>query len=238
MLARVDEPLIVESRAQGDDALAWAAERIAAHARGLVLDVGCGDGRFLPPHGVGVDLDEASLRIALSRSPRVARAGAHALPFSDSAFDTVMANRMLNHAGRIDDALAEMKRVLRPGGHLVALTLASPPRSPLERLHEEARAALGRGRPPFQDRLDEDNGEARLSRHFARVRVERFSRTHRFEDAAAALDHYARRRLFRGNRSTEETSRLFEHVRRGIRELSASQLVDEEHAALFVAENV
>src|SRR5438552_9999549 len=39
------------------DPLAWAAPRIAALARGRVLDVGCGDGHFLPPNGIGIDLD-------------------------------------------------------------------------------------------------------------------------------------------------------------------------------------
>lgn len=135
-----------------EETLAWAAERIAAHTRGLVLDVGCGEGRFLPADGVGVDLDPGRLRVARGRSSRVVRADAHALPFRDSAFDTAYAHRMLNDAGRIDDALAEIRRVLRTSGRLIVFTGA--------RHHDDV-----------ADRLDRHNGAERLRRHFAEVTV-------------------------------------------------------------------
>jgi SAM-dependent methyltransferase len=131
----------------------WAAPRIAALARGLVLDLGCGDGRFLPPRGVGVDLDLERLRAARAKSPLVVRADAHALPFGDETFDTVLANRMLNAAGRVDDLLSEIARVLRADGTLVVLT----------------RARLR----PDEDRLDPENGVRRLGDHFTDVRAER-----------------------------------------------------------------
>lgn len=147
-------------------ALAWAARRLQTHARGAVLDLGCGEGRFLPSLGVGIDLDLIRLRIARARSPYVAVADAHALPFPDGVFDTVFANRMLNAAGRIDHVLAEVARILRDDGQLLVLTLARP-------------AKPG-------DRLTAENGEVRLRTHFARVTVERCSDS---EAAAAALFH-------------------------------------------------
>ncbi|MDP9265014.1 MAG: class I SAM-dependent methyltransferase [Chloroflexota bacterium] len=144
----------VEAR---ERALTWAAERLAAHARGVVLDLGCGEGRFLPPRGIGIDVDRSRLRSARTRSPYVALADAHALPFAEGTFDTVFANRMLNAAGRIDDVLAEAVRVLRADGQLLVLTLA---------VADPSKAG---------DRLTAENGEDRLRRHFARVMVERCS---------------------------------------------------------------
>ena len=81
------------------------------------------------------------------------QADAHALPFSEATFDTVFANRMLNAAGRIDDVIREVIRVLRPGGSLVVLTRAR--------------------RTPDPDRLDPENGELRLGAHFDEVAVQR-----------------------------------------------------------------
>jgi ubiquinone/menaquinone biosynthesis C-methylase UbiE len=118
-----------------------------------VLDLGCGDGRFLPPGGIGVDLDLDRLRNTRARSERVVQADAHALPFKAATFDTVFANRMLNAAGHIDDVFREVIRVLRPGGTLVVLTRARPT--------TEA------------DRLDPENGAMRLGAYFDEVTVQR-----------------------------------------------------------------
>jgi ubiquinone/menaquinone biosynthesis C-methylase UbiE len=46
-------------------------------------------------------------------------ADVHALPFEDGAFDVVTCRRAAHHFARINDALAEMRRVLRPAGRLV-----------------------------------------------------------------------------------------------------------------------
>jgi ubiquinone/menaquinone biosynthesis C-methylase UbiE len=81
------------------------------------------------------------------------QADGHALPFADAAFDTVFANRMLNAAGRIDDLLREIVRVLRPAGTLVVLTRAR--------------------QKPDPDRLDPQNGAGRLGARFEEVTVER-----------------------------------------------------------------
>ena len=127
----------------------WAETTIRAFTRGRVLDEGCGDGRFLPANGVGVDVDHARLRVARERSRLVAVADAHRLPFRDATFDTAYANRMLNDAGRVDEVLREIRRVLRGRGRLLVYT----------------RARTGAG-----DRLDAATGEARLGAHFAGVR--------------------------------------------------------------------
>lgn len=139
----------MDDRARG--AIEWAAERLPALTRGRVLDLGCGEGHFLPPGGVGADLDADRLRAARSRSPLIVRADARRVPFADGTFDTVYAHRMLNDTGDVDGVLAEVARVLRPGGRVLVFT---------------------RARPAEGDRLDRTNGTERLRRYFERVAVE------------------------------------------------------------------
>ena len=99
---------------------------VAAHFTGRVLDVGGARrrGAFRPPAGarwIVADLNCAS-------RPHVG-ADIQALPFRDGAFDAIKATEILEHVPDVDRALAECRRVLRPGGHLV-ITVPF-----LERLH-------------------------------------------------------------------------------------------------------
>lgn len=102
-----------------------------------VLEVGCGNGVFLPqlarsvgPDGAVVGIDHAEAFVLESRS-RVAAAGLSAmvaveqadachLPFDDGVFDAAHCERVLMHLDDPDAALREMVRVVRPGGIVVA----------------------------------------------------------------------------------------------------------------------
>lgn len=97
-----------------------------ASARGArVLEVGCGTGLILDRVAsagrrvAGVDLSRAMLATARSRSHPVAQADALRLPFADESFDVACSFKVLAHVPAIREALAEMARVVRPGGALV-----------------------------------------------------------------------------------------------------------------------
>jgi ubiquinone/menaquinone biosynthesis C-methylase UbiE len=100
---------------------AWRAW-LAGGARGRTLDLGTGTGRNLPLLGgrpaVGVDLHAWNLRRARRRRAGAALvvARAEALPFRDGAFDTVVSGLVLCSVDDPAAALAEVRRVLRPGG--------------------------------------------------------------------------------------------------------------------------
>jgi SAM-dependent methyltransferase len=103
--------------------LPLAADHLAGARR--VLDVGCGDGQVarLACHlgvevVVGVDPTWNQIRVAAERSggPAYARAGAAALPFASESFDAVVACLVFEHIRDVDDAIAEVARVLAPGG--------------------------------------------------------------------------------------------------------------------------
>jgi ubiquinone/menaquinone biosynthesis C-methylase UbiE len=108
------------------DSRQWACSQ----ARGDVLEVAIGTGLNLdkyPKHArlTGIDLSEQMLTIARARARNLGRevelrqGDAHALPFGDAAFDTVVCTFGLCAIPDIDAAMDEMTRVLRLGGTLL-----------------------------------------------------------------------------------------------------------------------
>jgi ubiquinone/menaquinone biosynthesis C-methylase UbiE len=107
-------------------------EWIGARASGRVLEVAIGTGRSLPFYAdavelTGVDLSPAMLDLARRRAAELGRevelleADAEHLPFDDVRFDTVVCELALCSIPRPTAALAEMVRVLKPGGRLLLL---------------------------------------------------------------------------------------------------------------------
>jgi SAM-dependent methyltransferase len=94
-----------------------------------VLDMGCGDGHFASvaltagtrPLAAGIDPATGALREALGGGAYrvLARSLGGAMPFADGAFATVVSNSVLEHIPELDPVLAEIGRVLRPGGRLI-----------------------------------------------------------------------------------------------------------------------
>jgi SAM-dependent methyltransferase len=119
----------------------FMAQRTAAsHAAFLVphlqdsarlLDCGCGPGsiscdfaRILSSgHVTGIDREESQIELARSRASEQQLANMtfkvgsiYELPFPDSSFDVVFAHAIFEHISSPDKALAEILRVLEPGG--------------------------------------------------------------------------------------------------------------------------
>ena len=93
-----------------------------------VLDVGCGKGRFARvlheryPRGkmVAFDLAEAMLKYVPSGVP-VCAGSMTALPFASESFECAYATESLEHAVDINAAVAEMCRVVKPGGRIAII---------------------------------------------------------------------------------------------------------------------
>ena len=100
-------------------------------ARGRVLEIGAGTGLNLSHYPDAIDelvLAEPSAPMAdrlearrakLGRPARIVAAPAELLPFDDDSFDTVVSTLVLCTVHDPDAALAEVRRVLRPGGRLL-----------------------------------------------------------------------------------------------------------------------
>jgi ubiquinone/menaquinone biosynthesis C-methylase UbiE len=99
---------------------------LVAGARGRVLEVGCGHGLNLSHYPQGLDelvLTDPSPWM-LSRAPAgtdIHQAGLPSLPFADGRFDTVVCTYVLCSVDDPSAALAEIARVLAPGGSLLFL---------------------------------------------------------------------------------------------------------------------
>jgi len=155
--------------AEGDDPRQFAFEAIAAAGPRRVLEVGGGEGelaeRVQTELGVEVvGVDQSDRMVELQRAQGIdARVGdVQDLPFEDGEFDVALAAWMLYHVSDLDRGLAELARVLRAGGRLVAVTNAEDHH---QELWDLAHCATTLRRFTFRS----ENGEESLLRHFARV---------------------------------------------------------------------
>jgi phosphatidylethanolamine/phosphatidyl-N-methylethanolamine N-methyltransferase len=130
------------------------AARYVTQRGGRVLDVGVGTGLALGLYGAGVEvtgidysaemLAKAQARVealGLAHVKALARMDARALDFPDASFDTVAAMHVLSVVPEPERVVAEMARVLKPGGEVVIVNHFARKAGFLARL-ERATASL------------------------------------------------------------------------------------------------
>jgi ubiquinone/menaquinone biosynthesis C-methylase UbiE len=115
-----------ERRVFGSEHRSWACSR----ANGETLEVGVGTGLNLAHYPdtvriTGLDLSPEMLALARERATTLGRkvelkeGDAQELPFEDATFDTVVCTYSLCSVPDVERTIAEMKRVLKPGGRLI-----------------------------------------------------------------------------------------------------------------------
>lgn len=116
-----------ETRSTSPSVLRPLLEALAGAPGPELLDVGGGTGNYalaLRDHGFRprvLDLDEGMLARAAAKGLPAERADATALPVADASADAVTLVSMLHHVPEWQRALAEARRVLRPGGRLAVM---------------------------------------------------------------------------------------------------------------------
>ncbi|MGH3127349.1 MAG: class I SAM-dependent methyltransferase [Gaiellaceae bacterium] len=166
-----------ERRDEGD--FVFVPERIPlfvdAIGRGKrVLDLGCRSGgltrHFLEGNSVvGLDVDAAALEKARALGIEPVQANVEEpLPFDDASFDAVVAGELFEHLRFADALVAEIERVLRPGGVIVG----SVPNA----FRVQSRLRFLRGQPPEDDpthlRMFSPSAVRELLRGFENVRID------------------------------------------------------------------
>ncbi len=153
---------------EGVDAETAAFDAVAERRPRRVLEVGCGMGEFaervqdeLGAEVIAVDLSSRMVELSRQRGLDARVGDIEHLEFEDASFDCVVANWVLYHVPDLERGLAEIVRVLEPGGRLVAGTLGDGNlREVWELLGEHAVS---------RSKFWSENGEEILARHFARV---------------------------------------------------------------------
>ncbi len=159
---------------------------VAARPR-RVLEVGCGWGELAEWIGratgaevVATDLSPRMVELAGARGVDARLADVQSLPFGDAEFDVVVAAWMLYHVPDLDRGIAEIWRVLRPGGKVVAATNS--------RLHLiELRELVGSG--PSSLKFSREDGEDWLRRSFGSVDRQDIDGLLEFADREAVADY-------------------------------------------------
>ena len=155
------------ANAEGPDPRELAFDAIAEFDPRRVLEVGGGPGELawrlcteLNCEVIMLDISERMVELARGRGVDAHVGDVQELPFEDASFDCAVAAWMLFHVPEVDRAIAELARVLRPGGRLVAVTNASH--------HLEELRALA-GTAAWERTFTRENAPEILGRHFPYV---------------------------------------------------------------------
>ncbi|MGB1286407.1 MAG: class I SAM-dependent methyltransferase [Aggregatilineales bacterium] len=166
------------------DTIAWSVNSLDWRGDERVLDVGCGPGiyyeRLMENHpGVqytGMDLMTGMMQNHPADASNLLRANVLKLPFADGSFDVLMANDMLYHVVEVEQAIQELKRVIKPEGTLMVTTNSINTMPEMQVLMRRAIVLLTRHgaagvRAPAMpsDNFALENGTRILSRYFYAV---------------------------------------------------------------------
>ena len=165
----------------------WVFDHFQIGEADCILELGCGPGflwssnRERIPASWQIVLSDFSPGMLQETRQRLGEErfmyqvlDAQAIPFADESLDVVIANHMLYHVPNLPRALAEIRRALKPGGHLYATTIGREHMRELDELiaglwPESNWQGLG-AKTPFVL----ENGQELLAPFFAQVTVDRY----------------------------------------------------------------
>jgi len=186
--------------------LGWASwvfshYRLAPNQR--ILELGCGSATIWPAHAAqlpgGIQLvlsdfsegmlDTAKVNTSELDGVQYQVIDAQFIPYDDNTFDIVIANHMLYHVPDIDKALAEIKRVLKPSGIFYATTIGNDNLKEMIDLLHDFDARIDLAQDAVTAAFGLESGEAKLSKHFSSVQMNRYEDTLHITEAQPLIDY-------------------------------------------------
>jgi SAM-dependent methyltransferase len=185
--------------------LPWVFDQLLTlPATAVILEIGCGTGQLWAenadriPAGWTITLSDQSVGMVAQAQAKLApiihpltveQIDAQQIPYAAGTFDAVIANHMLYHVPDLPQALAEFRRVLKPGGRLFAATNG--------KMHMVALGELaGRFDPRLNvksflaiDHFQLENGAAQIEPYFPQVECPIYADALLVTEAAALVDY-------------------------------------------------
>ena len=212
-----------------------------------ILEIGCGTGQLwaenrdrIPPGWTLTLSDQSAGMLAttkaalaeLARPISFEEIDAQLIPYSTAYFDAIIANHMLYHVPDLPKALAEMHRVLKPGGQLFAATNGKAHMVELGELAGRFDPSLNVKSFLAIDNFQLENGGAKLQQHFAHVTCRLYADALVVDEPTPLVDYILSMAMHA--RYTEQRRALHDFI---VQELAAQggTIRIEKSTGLFIA---
>jgi DNA-binding transcriptional MerR regulator len=165
----------------------WCFNQINFPQNARVLEVGCGTGKLWYKNKENIDenlditLSDFSKGMLKSTKEKLKELkhnfnyeeiNVENIPYEDESFDIVIARHMIYFSPNIEKALAEIKRVLVPGGIAYITVNSCETMAELNELAEKFDSSLGIDNNGYSVRFELENGDPIIRKYFSNVHVE------------------------------------------------------------------
>lgn len=176
----------------------WIFAQVTPQAGDSILELGCGNGKFWLENAASIpndcnillsDVSEGMLRQAKSNLLQYYNQGSKSdalqhtmpnftyncfdcsqIPYPDQSFDLIYANHLLFYVKDFDQALSEIKRVLKPGGRFCCTTYGQSHMKEIDQLVKEFDTRIALSEIKLYDIFGLEHGKTQLNSHFTEIK--------------------------------------------------------------------